>query len=468
MLTTDPGACHPARRETAYWSAVTDTRYLPAPASRVRHPEWSKDAVIYQINQRHFTPEGTFAAAQEHLPRLQALGVDILWLMPVNPIGEMNRKGALGSPYAVQDYLAVNPEFGTLEDLRAFVAAAHEAGMHVIVDWVANHTAWDNRLTREHPEWYLRDWKGDFIPTPWWDWDDIIDLDYTHAGLREYMTEAMAYWVSEADIDGFRCDVAGFVPLDFWETARTRLEEIKPVFLLAESEGRDLHVAAFDASYAWGWNATMHQIAHGRASATDLLGYYAWNTKAYPRDSMRMMFVSNHDKNAWEGTEYEQFGPMLDTAIVLSVVSEGIPLIYSGQEAGNDRRLVFFDKDEIAWRDDPQGELYRRLFELKRSHPALHNGAWGAPMTRVPNDHPDRVLSFVRLHESGDAVFGAFNLSGEDIEVTLEAGPGAEGEWLDVWTADPVPYAAGSTLSLPAWGAVVASRSTGEVPGSGS
>ena len=437
---------------TTYWPIVPTSTHTPADPVRLTHPEWSKDAVIYQINQRHFTPEGTFAAAAEHLPRLRDLGVDILWLMPINPIGEQNRKGGLGSPYAVRDYLAVNPEFGTLEDLRGFVARAHDLGMRVIVDWVANHTAWDNVLVDEHPEWYRTDFKGDFVPTPWWDWDDVIDLDYDQPGLREYMADAMAHWVREADVDGFRCDVAGYVPVDFWEAARAQLEQIKPVFLLAEWENRDLHVGAFDATYAWSWNETMHHIAHGRASATDLKVYYAWNERAYPRDIMRMLFVSNHDKNAWEGTEHEQFGPMLEAAVVMSVVSEGIPMIYSGQEAGNDRRLTFFDKDEIVWREDPQGELYRRLFALKKQHPALWNAAWGARMVRVPNDGEDRVISFVRVHESGDAVVAAFNLSDAPASVTLGVAPGQDLAYVHATDGSTVEYAEGSVWQLPAWG----------------
>ena len=192
-------------------------QYRPGRASTVRHPDWSRAAVIYQLNQRQVTPEGTLAAAEEHLPRIRDLGADIVWLMPVNPIGAVNRKGSLGSPYAVQDYFAVNPEFGTMSDLRRFVDTAHGLGLRVILDWVANHTAWDNELVTSHPEWYERDWKGDFRPTPWWDWDDVIDLDYRHPELRQYMSEAMCHFVREADVDGFRCDVAGFVPLDFWE-----------------------------------------------------------------------------------------------------------------------------------------------------------------------------------------------------------------------------------------------------------
>lgn len=431
---------------------ATTNPYAPAPEMQLRHPEWSRNATIYQINQRQFTPEGTFRAAEAHLPRIRDLGVDIIWLMPVNPIGEQNRKGPLGSPYAVSDYFAVNPEFGDLDDLRHFVATAHDLGLRVILDWVANHTAWDNGLVETHPEWYARDWKGDFRPTPWWDWDDVIDLDYTSEGLREYMTNAMKYWVREADIDGYRCDVAGFVPVDFWENIRRELDEIKPVFMLAEWESRDLHTRAFDMTYAWSWNDTLHKIAHGQADVEALKVYYAWNDRAYQRDAFRMTFVSNHDKNAWEGTEYEQFGDALDAAIVLSVVGEGFPLIYNGQEAGSDRRLVFFDKDEIEWRDDdPQGRLYRRLFALKKQHPALWNGAWGGRMVRVPNDAESAVLSFVREMD-GDRVFGAFNFTPSEQTVVLGNGPQA-GSWADAFDAETaVDLERGQQLTLPPWG----------------
>ncbi|MFZ1411394.1 MAG: alpha-amylase family glycosyl hydrolase [Micropruina sp.] len=393
-------------------------RYRPVPYVRISHPEWSRNATIYQINTRQFTAEGTFAAAQLELPRLRELGADILWLMPINPIGEVNRKGVLGSPYAVKDYYGVNPEFGTLDDVRAFVAAAHELGMHVILDWVANHTAWDSNLVTEHPEWYLRDWKGDFCPTPWWDWDDIIDLDYQHAELREYMTDVLAYWVREADLDGFRCDVAGFVPTDFWETVRAELDQIKPVFMLAEWEAKDLHAAAFDMTYSWHWNDLVHRICTGQLDCSALEVYYAWNDKNWPPEAQRMLFVSNHDKNAWEGTEFEQFGPGLEAAMVLSVLSEGMPLIYNGQEAGFDKRLEFFERDSIIWQQHPHGELYRRLFALKHADTALWNAPWGARMVRVPNSDKTRILSFVRENDN-DKIFGVFNFSAEPVTASF-------------------------------------------------
>ena len=395
--------------------ADIDPRYQPRPYITLQNPTWSKDAVLYQINTRQFTPEGTFRAAQRELPRLKALGVDVLWLMPIHPIGEKNRKGTLGSPYSVRDYYGVNPEFGTKDDLKAFIDAAHAQGMRVILDWVANHTAWDNPLVEQHPEWYARDWKGDFHPTPWWDWHDIINLDYSHPGLRRYMTDAMTYWVREMGVDGYRCDVAGFVPLDFWENLREELDAVRPdpangVFMLAEWESRDLHARAFDATYAWSWYEAMHRIANGHADVNALYIYYSWNEAFFPRGGMRMTFASNHDKNAWEGTEFEAFGDALPATMVLSFVGDGIPMIYNGQEAGYDKRLEFFEKDPIQWRTHANGALYADLIALRKSTTALHSGRWGAPMIHVPNDRGAAVLSFVR--QDADAkVFAVFNLS---------------------------------------------------------
>jgi hypothetical protein len=395
------------------------SRYEPRPYVRITHPDWTRDAVIYQINLRQFTPEGTLAAAQAQIPRLKALGATILWLMPIHPIGAENRKGSLGSPYSVLDHYGVNPEFGTLDDLRAFVDAAHAAGLRVILDWVANHTAWDNPLRHDHPEWYARDWKGDFRPTPWWDWVDIIDLDYRSAELREYMTRAMRYWVEAADIDGYRCDVAGYVPTDFWNNVRSELEAIKPVFLLAEEEARDLHAEAFDATYAWSWWDAMHAIGKGEADVFCLYVYYSKNECAWPREAQRMVHVENHDKNAWEGTMFEAMADALVPAIGLQVLGEGLPMIHNGQEAGNERRLKFFERDPIGWRDHPIGELYRDLFAFRRANPALHSAPWGARMVLVANDAPGRVLSFVRGRcENG--ILAVLNFSGEALQVSLE------------------------------------------------
>jgi glycosidase len=398
------------------------SKYKPEPFGKVVHPDWSRNAIMYQINTRQFTSEGTFAAAQKELPRLKELGVDILWLMPINPIGEKNRKGTLGSPYAVQDYLAVNPEFGTEEDFRNFVNAAHAHGLKVIVDWVANHTAWDNQMAVDHPEWYTKNWDGGFTPTHWWDWDDIIDLDYSDVALREYMAKAMKYWVQEFDIDGYRCDVAGVVPTDFWNVVRKELDEIKPVFMLAEWETKDLHEYAFDMSYAWSWTDAVHKICTKNDGLLGLMTYYAWNEKHWPENSIRMMHTSNHDKNSWEGTEFELFGDGVKTAIVFSFVSEGMPLIYNGQEAGNQKRLEFFEKDPIVWKHHEHGDLFKRLIEIKKEFTCLDVAPWGARMVEVKIAGSDRVFSFVR-ESSKEKIFVALNFSGETQKVSFKRGP---------------------------------------------
>ncbi len=425
--------------------------FLPRPATEVVHPAWCRDAVLYQVNTRQFTAEGTFTAATKELSRLATLGIGIVWLMPVHEVGLERRKGTLGSPYAVRDHYSVSEELGTLDDLRELVTTAHDLGLRVILDWVANHTAWDHPLVTEHPEWYLRDTDGSMRPTPWWDWDDIVELDYSQPGLRRWMTEAMAYWVRELDVDGFRCDVAGFVPTDFWETVRAELTAIKPVFMLAEWESRDLHRAAFDASYAWSWHEAMHRIATGKADVSALHVYYSWHQKTFPPGSMRMTFVTNHDKNAWEGTDSELLGDAVEVAAVLSMVGDGIPLVHNGQEAGLDRRLAFFERDPITWRPHPMGEFYRQLIELRHDCPALANAPWGAPMLRVPNGRERQVLSFVR-GVGAQRVLAVLNLCPEPVSVSL-GGSLHHGHYTEPLAGGTALTVAGDTrFDVPAWG----------------
>lgn len=435
---------------TAAQPGATITRYTPQPYVKLRHPDWLKNAAVYQINTRQFTPEGTFAAAAEHLPRLKALGVDVLWLMPIHPIGEVNRKGTLGSPYSVKDYFAVNPEFGSEDDFRDFVDAAHALGLKVILDWVANHTAWDNALVDEHPDWYLKDWDGDFQPTAWFDWSDIIDLDYSKPEVREYMTDALKYWVQEFDIDGYRCDVAWGVPLDFWVTARRELDAIKPVFMLAEAEFRDFHAEAFDMTYGWSWRGPAHSVAKGDSGVGAYFGYYSTDEKAWPKDAYRLLGVSNHDYNAWDGTAFEVFGDNLEPTIVLTVVGSGVPMIYNGQEAGLDKRLAFFEKDAIAWREHSIGDLYTKLFALMHENTALWHGAIGGTMVRVWHDKPDQVLSFVR-DNGDDKVLAFMNFSTEAQQLTVHDGPVA-GDYTEYFSGEQVSIALGSTVWIEAHG----------------
>ncbi len=394
--------------------------YQPKKYVRIENPDWVKNATIYQVNTRQFSAGGTFKEVEEQLPRLRKLGIDIIWLMPIHPIGAVNRKGNLGSPYSVQDYKKVNADFGTEADLRSLVQAVHSHGMYIILDWVANHSSWDNALAAEHPEWYAKARNGKFRSTPWRDYDDIIEFDYSQPELRKYMTEALKYWVREFNIDGFRCDVASFVPVDFWENARAELDAIKPVFMLAEAEDKELHRKAFDATYNWTlWNH-LHQIARGRSSAKTLAeAYLAEHVSIFPKEGIRLNFIDNHDKNAWEGTTEANFGPALKSATVFTILMDGMPMVHNGQEAGLNRSLKFFDKDPIDWQAHQNADIYTTLFHLKHQNQALWNGRHGGEMVRIMNDRPDEVISFVR-EKIGDKVLAFFNLSGNEVQVNFE------------------------------------------------
>jgi glycosidase len=427
--------------------------WTPQPYATLQNAPWTQNAVLYQINTRQFTPEGTFAAAQRQLPRLKVLGVDIVWLMPIHPIGVKNRKGGLGSPYSVRDYYAVNPEFGTKADLKAFVDEAHRLGLHVILDLVANHTAWDNRLATDHPDWYEKDWQGKPHPTPWWDWSDVIDLDWTKPGVREHVGKAMEMWVRDFGIDGYRADVAGYVPLDFWERERARLEAIRPVFMLAEWKSSELQRKAFDATYAWDWHVTAKKVAQGQADATAFYEYYAENESAWPKQAMRLTYLENHDSNAWEGTTRENFGPALEAFTALGMVGEGLAMVYNGQEACNQHRLAFFEKDPIDWNqgaDCSYGQLLQSLIAFRKVNPALANGKWGARMVKVDSDKPKQLFSWIR-QQDGNVVVGLFNLSASPVSAKLTDAHAA-GTYVEFGTGSQVSLKAGDTVTLPAWG----------------
>ncbi len=389
----------------------------PAAESSVAHVEWSRQATIYEVNLRQYTPEGTIKAFAAHLPRLKAMGVDIVWLMPLHPIGVKNRKGTLGSYYAVRDYTAVNPEFGTLEELKALVRQAHGLGMKVIIDWVANHTAWDHAWVTQHPDWYKKNDKGEIYPVTFGEgehkeeWTDVVALDYRSPALRRAMLDAMLFWLREADVDGFRCDVASLVPTDFWNEARAELDRVKPVFMLAESDAPDLHQRAFDMSYDWTLGDTLRAIAKGQATGAELAALYSAPKKQYPADAYRMAFTSNHDWNSWNGSDTELYGAAFPAMAVLAATLPGMPLLYGGQEGGLDKRLQFFEKDPIDWKGRPLAPLYSHLFTLKHEHPALANGAAGGPLEVVAQ--PNASLFAFRRVRGDDEVTVVVNLSGQ-------------------------------------------------------
>ena len=419
-----------------------------ARASAVVHPEWSRNAVIYEVNIRQYTVEGTFNAFQQHLPRLKDMGVDILWLMPINPIGEKNRKGTLGSYYSIRDYLAVNPEYGTMEDFRALVARAHELGMKVIIDWVANHSSWDNKLITEHPEWYVKDSTGSIVaPVP--DWTDVADFDYSQQGLRDYMTNALLFWVKEADIDGFRCDVAGMVPVDFWNKAVPALKQVKHVFMLAEWETPEMHDTAFDMTYSWEVYKLLKEIYKGSKTPDQLDTLLAKESAEFNPDAYRMQFTTNHDENSWNGTEYELFDGNARTFTVLDYLLPGMPLIYSGQEAGLNKRLSFFDKDTIRWNDIKLAGFYATLNKLKHSNKALQNGSAGGPLVKLKTGDNPRIYGFSREAE-GNRVLAIFNLSAEPATVKL-AGNDLSGDYEDVFNPMIVKLDEASAMQLKPW-----------------
>jgi len=384
----------------------------PAPTT-VNHADWSRNAVIYEVNVRQFTPEGTFKAMENHLPRLKDLGVDILWFMPIHPISQDDRKGKLGSYYAVADYKGVNPEFGSLDDFREMVKAAHNLGMKVIIDWVPNHSGRDNAWVKNHPDWYKRDDSGKMFGP--FDWTDVYEFDYSNPAMRAGMTDAMSFWLREADIDGFRCDVAGRVPVSFWDENRKALEAVKPgIFMLAEATEPELLQNAFDMDYNWPMKDLFSAIAatsgqytfkdaEGKmktfpeAHAADILAQLDKEAAMYPADSYLMNMITNHDLNSWEGTEFERLGNLQGAFAVLTFTLPGMPLIYTGQEVALDRAFEFFDKDEQpAWDSKPEVvNFYKILPPLRHTRPELAAGDKGAAVEALPTASPD-VIAFRR------------------------------------------------------------------------
>ncbi|MDE6717545.1 MAG: alpha-amylase [Muribaculaceae bacterium] len=378
----------------------------------VNHPDWSRQAVIYEVNVRQATPEGTFEAFLPQIPRLKELGVDILWFMPIHPISEDGRKGTLGSYYAVRDYKGVNPEFGNIDDFRKVVKAAHDAGMKVIIDWVPNHSGRDNAWVKNHPDWYERNEKGEMYGP--YDWTDVYEFDYSNPEMRKAMTDAMAFWLREADIDGFRCDVAFEVPTDFWNENRPQLEAVKPgIFMLAEAPNPELLEHGFDMGYNWPMKDLFSAIAatSGQYSfkdsegkmkdfpekhASDIYVRLEEEAKTYPGDSYLMNMITNHDLNSWEGTEFDRLGNLQEAFAVLIYTLPGMPLIYTGQEVGLNRAFEFFEKDQAPdWSSNADvTAFYKRLNRLKHERRELAAGN-GAKMERLATASDD-VIAFRR------------------------------------------------------------------------
>lgn len=428
-----------------------------------------ENAVIYEANIRNYSAEGTFNAFTKDIPHLKELGVKVLWVMPVYPISLKRRKATgdlsiedikdpkerekyLGSYYAISDYTAVNPDLGTKEDFDKLVKTAHENGMYVILDWVANHTGWDHKWITEHPEYYHKNAKGE-VTDPLdpktgkpWGWTDVAHLDYTSKVLYEPMKNEMEYWVKNHNIDGFRCDVADNVPTEFWQYAIPKLKEVKPLFMLMESEKPYLFNGLFDMGYNWPAHHMMNDIAKGKKSVKDWDELVAKRATEFKKEDIWMNFTSNHDENAWNGTEYERMGDGAEAFAALTYITPGMPLIYTGQEYDFNRRLKFFEKDEITRQKGKMYPVYEKLGKLKNTNPALNGGKKPATYNRLATSADANILAFDRANGKDKVVYMA-NLSGKAQTFTAPV----EGEYTNYMNGQKVSLAKGQQFSFKPW-----------------
>lgn len=416
-------------------------------------PEMEENAVIYEANIRQYSPEGTFEKFTQDIPQLKELGVKVIWLMPVFPISETKRKATggadskfasdmpeaeqskyLGSYYAVSDFTKINPEFGTIEDFRALVKTAHDNGIYVILDWVPNHTGWDHEWIKSNPDYYTQNEKGEIIHPEGTDWEDVADLNYDNQNMRKEMIEDMQYWLKNESVDGFRCDVAGSVPTDFWAEAIPQLRAVKPVFMLAEAwEPELVKEGLFDMCYAWDGHHLMNGIAKGEKSVADFNAYIEKVNKDYAAEAFLMNFVDNHDENSWNGTIKERMGDGAEAMMALSYMMPGMPLIYSGDEYGLDHRLLFFEKDSIPKTKGKEWDFRAKLGNLKNTNNALNGGKNKASYTRIKTSNDKDVLVFERTKDHKKVIYMA-NLSSKAVDVSVPL----NGSYKDVITGETV------------------------------
>lgn len=370
--------------------------------------EWALTANIYEVNIRQYTTEGTFAAFEKHLPRLKDMGIDILWFMPITPISKEKRQGTLGSYYACSNYTSINPEFGRIDDFKRLVNVAHSSGFKVLIDWVANHTGWDHVWTTQHPDFYKKDAHGNFYEAN--GWVDVINLNYDNHLLRQEMISAMKFWVNECNIDGFRCDMAHLVPLDFWQEARTQLDEVKTLFWIAECEAAEYHTV-FDATYTWQFLHAIEALYKGNTSKHEVENVLNKYDNDYPANALRLYFTSNHDENSHSGSEYERLGNAAKAfAVLCATWKNSLPLIYSGQEMPNKKQLKFFDKDAISWSGQfLLHDFYKTLLNLRKQNPAMRAADASIKIQHIQTT-ADNVFAFIREKDES-AVLVIINLS---------------------------------------------------------
>ncbi|MBA2562971.1 MAG: alpha amylase C-terminal domain-containing protein [Chitinophagaceae bacterium] len=417
--------------------------------NNLSHPDWSYNSNIYEVNVRQYTPEGTFEAFEKHLPRLKDMGVEILWFMPITPISLKDRKGTLGSYYAVQNYTEVNPEFGSLKDFKNLVYNAHSFGFKVIIDWVANHTGNDNVWIDLHPDFFAYNEETKEILHPN-GWEDVTKLNYDNEDMQDAMIDAMKFWITTVDIDGFRCDMAHLVTLDFWKKTKAELDKVKPqLFWLAECEEPNYH-EVFDATYTWNWMHKTEDYLKQNENVVpgffDVLSHY---NNSFAQDAFRVYFTSNHDENSWNGTEYEKYGNAARLLSVFSCTWNGIPMIYSGQELPNYKRLKFFDKDEIEWTEQNElHEFYKRLLMLRKTNNALRAGDPGVITNKISTNYDEKVFAFIRSIDE-HAVLVILNFSSEAYDVDMK---NITGKFKNIYNSQYYDAHVNSILSIEPWG----------------
>jgi alpha-amylase len=397
------------------YTAISNTG---AAATSFVHPAWSAQSNIYEVNVRQYSAEGTFKAFEKSLPRLKQMGVDILWFMPITPIGIEGRKqteSELGSYYSVRDYKGINPEFGTMDDWKDLVKQAHSMGFKVITDWVPNHSSPDNPWMKNHPDFYEKDKNGNAVIP--FDWTDTRKLNYANHELRDTMIEVMKWWITTTGIDGFRCDHADGPPVDFWKECIPELKKIKDVFMLAESEKSELHYAGFDATYGWNEMWTTVEVAQGIRSVPYLDSVLNHSISVFPTNAYRVFFTTNHDENSWNGTEFEKYGNAYKAfAVFTQTFYQSIPLIYSGQEVPNKRRLKFFVRDPIIWDKYDMAPFYDTLLHLRAHNDAL---AANAGYKKLATANDNAIFSFIRQN-GNHKISVVLNLSDQPQQFTIK------------------------------------------------
>lgn len=413
-------------------------------------PGWIKQSNVYEVNVRQYTPEGSFKAFATHLPRLKQMGVDILWFMPVTPISKTDRKGTLGSYYAVADYKAINPEFGTLDDFKQLVQQAHDSGFKVIVDWVANHTGADHPWLTQHPDFYNRDSTGKAKYV--FDWTDTRDLNFDNKAMRDSMIAAMQYWLQETGIDGFRCDVAGEVPADFWKDCIRQLKKVKNVFMLAEADKGEWHAAGFDASYPWDMFQTMKKVAAGERNALSLDTVLMRQDSTFPAGAVRLYFTSNHDENSWNKSDFGTFPGLKHSAfaVLTQTMRASLPLIYSGQEEPVLRAIPFFEKDNMGFKKYARASFYKMLLDLRKRNQAL---ATDASFRKVSVGDDKALYAYVR-EKGKDKILVILNLSNKEQTITIKDSS-LTGEPRNLFLGAKEPFKLNHSFNIEQWGYIV-------------